>query len=360
MITWLLIKVPHRKKYYIFSSKYGFTDNTKYLFLYYLKQGHHCVWVSSDQTCYQDVKYIIKDSPHSKVVKRNSGLLLIILARAKYIFVTHSLFDLAVFSVKSCPVVNLWHGIPIKKMGYDSNNDIALLSLNYSNPYTINDFVISSSEATKPFLVSCMNIQSAKVLPLGQPRNDFLYQNKNNDALINKLKACYSEKNNSKVFVYAPTFRDHGDTSLLIYRDLITSFSKNAQESDMLILRLHPKERELVSGIALPSNVALSLISDVQEELLIADVLISDYSSIILDFSILSRPIILYTPDKDNYFANRGGSYFNYNDIIQGCVHVNNSELNSTWQKKLKSSSINTQLNLHVPNSCKALYDRFN
>lgn len=359
IITWLIINIPHKKKYYVFSSKYGFSDNSKYLFLYYLEQGHNCVWVSSDRTCYHEVENILKSHPQSKVINKNSLNLLGVLARSKYIFVTHSFFDLGVFVTKSCPIINLWHGIPIKKMGYDSINDKELFKLDLFNPYKLNDFVISSSNITKPFLTSCMDISQSKVLPLGQPRNDFLYNNMTNSLLINKLKSYYSEESEARVFLYAPTFRDNSNYSLKTYTKLIHSFAVNSIKTDNLILRLHPKERELLANIKLPRNVKLSLIPDVQEELLAADVLISDYSSIIFDFSILARPIILYTPDKEIYFSNRGGSYFEYDDIIQECIHIKDSELDSTWCSELKNTDLTRLVKLHSVFSCEAIYKRF-
>lgn len=359
IVTHLILFFSHNKSYFVFTSKYGFSDNTKYLFLYYLEREVDCIWVASDNNCYAEVEKILESYPNSSVVKRNSFKLLYILAKAKYTFVTHSFSDFGVIAIKSCPVINLWHGIPIKKMGYDSKNDIDLFSLDLINPYKTNDFLISSSEITKPFLKSCMKLTSDIVIPLGQPRNDYLFDNKNNVPLIKTLKDHYSQLEKARVFLYAPTFRDENDLSIGIYTDLIRSFTNNAQEKDVLVLRLHPKEKKLLENIKLPSNITLSLITDVQEELLAADILISDYSSIIFDFSILARPILLFTPDKDSYFINRGGSYFNYDEILQECMHIDTKKLDSIWAANFNKFDFTKLISLHSMFACKNIYDKF-
>lgn len=360
ILTRLISTFPHKKRYFIFTSKYGFSDNTKYLFLYYLKQEKNCIWVASDDVCYTEVEEIVKNCPNSTVIKRNSVKLLFPLAKAKYVFVTHSFLDLGITAIKSCPVINLWHGIPIKKMGYDSKSDVDLFSLNLVNPYKTNDFLISSSETTKPFLISCMKIPSTKVLPLGQPRNDYLYDNKDNTELIKELKSHYTKVEQARVFLFAPTFRDKSNLSVEIYSNLINSFKGHSKEADVLVLRLHPKERELLESLELPYNVQLSLINDVQEELLAADIMISDYSSIIFDFSVLARPILLYTPDKEAYFHNRGGSYFEYDQILQECTHIKENELNRIWQTSFKTVNFTKLMSLHSLSASKAIYNRFN
>lgn len=361
ILTSTLLLIPHKKTKFIFTSKYGFSDNSKYLFLYYLKQGVSCTWVASCNDSYKEVSEIVEKFSNATVIKRNSLKAIPSLARAKYIFVTHSFQDLGITAIKTCPIVNLWHGIPIKKMGYDSQNDINLFSLNTHNPYKINDYVISSSEITKPFSMSCMDLHSSKVLPLGQPRNDFLEENINNQILINQLKSNYSSKNKSRIILYAPTFRDKGSNALDIYIGLINSFKDYALKDDFLVLRLHPKEKELLADIELPKNIKHSQIGDVQEELLSADILISDYSSIIFDFSLLQKPILLYTPDREEYFVTRGGSYFEYDKTLQECTKIQDEQINSIWSSNIHERTNNTQLTqLHAELACKSIFQQFN
>lgn len=360
LVTYLLLALPHKKKYIVFSSKYGFSDNSKYLFLYYLKKNANCVWVASDLQCYTEVQKLVKNYPNAQVIKRNSIALINTLARTKYVFVTHSFLDLGPLAIKSCTLINLWHGIPLKKMGYDSPNDINLFSLEKASPYQLNDYVLASSEVTKPFIQSSMKFDSDKVLPLGQPRNDFLFENLNNEQLISKLKKRYSAMSSTKTFLYAPTFRDQKNSSKSIYTQVIQSFAKHSKEHHLLILRLHPKERALLLNTDLPQNVQLSVIADIQEELLATDILISDYSSLIFDFSILKKAIFLYIPDKEEYFTNRGGCYFNYEQILQECYHIQITELDTIWNSNENDTDFKNLARLHKSPACKSIYKKFN
>jgi CDP-glycerol glycerophosphotransferase (TagB/SpsB family) len=99
---------------------------------------------------------------------------------------------------------------------------------------------------------------------------------------------------------------------------------------------------------------------DVQEELLVADIMISDYSSIIFDFSILARPILLFTPDKISYFDHRGGSYFDYDLILQECIHIDTSELDSIWDTNFKEFNFTRLMSLHTMFACNNIHDKFN
>lgn len=356
----ILLLIPHKKTKFLFTSKHGFSDNSKYLFNFYLKQGLDCTWVASCDKSYKEVYELVKNFPNGQVTKRNSSYLIFLLARARYVFVTHSFNDLGGIAIKTCPIVNLWHGIPIKKMGFDSQNDIELFSLKTFNPYQINDFVISSSEVTKPFSVSCMALDAAKVLPLGQPRNDFLFENRGNRKLINRLRQNYCGNDECRLILYAPTFRDQHSNARKIYLGLIQSFKSYAPKSDILVLRLHPKERDLLTDIALPENIKHSNLSDVQDELMAADMMISDYSSIILDYSILRRPTFLYAPDRDVYFKNRGGSYFDYNDILCECREIKEDKIDSIWDA-LQNEEVNYPLlsSLHAKNACQSIFRHF-
>ena len=360
LLTHFLSSICHNRTEFLFTAKYGFSDNSKYLFNFYLRQGLNCTWVASCDQSYREVSDLIKKFPNGKVTKRNSLRVIFLLARAKYVFVTHSFNDLGGIAVKTCPIVNLWHGIPIKKMGFDSQHDIELFSLETSNPYQINDFVLSSSEVTKPFMVSCMALDAAKVLPLGQPRNDFLLENRKNRELINRLRQNYCSNDKCRLILYAPTFRDQNSNARSIYLSLVQSFKTHAQKDVILVLRLHPKERDFLADVELPKNIKHSNIADVQEELLAADMMISDYSSIIFDYCILSRPILIFAPDREIYLKNRGGSYFNYNDILYECREIDGNKIDSIW-RSLHTEEENYPMmsSLHTENSCKSIFQKF-
>lgn len=349
---------------YIFCSKHGFTDNTKYLFIYHVMRGHDCVWVYDEKK--DDVLQLRAQLgtidgfgyQNVELLKRNSLRLQVALTHARVVFVSHSFRDLGAVMSKSAKVVNLWHGIPLKKMGFDSKNDKELFSLReVDNPYLINDYVIASSSKTKKDMVSCMLLPPERVLPFGLPRNDILVEEQNNSAMISELRRRYKIRDGGRLYLYAPTFRDDRSEALDIYSSLIQSFKSNARYEDRLVLRLHPNERDIVKSINLSEGVIVSEIEDVQEEMLAVDCLISDYSSMIFDFRLMEKPIFVYAPDLEVYRNNRGGFYFDFDEIFSCCIKIDDKNLSSVWHKDLTSIRMDPNdpiLGLHSKGSAAA------
>lgn len=136
----------------------------------------------------------------------------------------------------------------------------------------------------------------------GTPRNDIFFQ-KNSD-LNNKIKEKLSIDKDKKIILYAPTFRKNNGLEVYnIDYSLIINSLKNKFNSDWIFLvKLHPhlisKSKNLVFGEGV---IDVTSYDDIQELLNISDILISDYSSLMFDFSLSEKPCFLYVPDLDEY-----------------------------------------------------------
>ena len=305
---------------YLFNSPYGYHDNTKYLMAYFYEKKEKVYWVSTKKNI----------DGSKRGIMSNSFILKLLLPRVKVCFITHGYQNVCKSIPSAITIVNLWHGIALKKMGYDSMLDIKKFNLREKNPYLRNDYLISSSDVTKRDMQSCMNLYPRKVLALGQPRTDILFEKGKDKVYCQSIKSDAS-KNYNTIFLYAPTFRDSGGSEH-IYRRIVDSFVSCASDNSLLILRLHPEDKSI--GEALidgARNVMLSSTLDPIQDLLMADVLISDYSSIIFDFMILERPIYLFTPDYSSYMSDRSGFYFDYDDIMKGTVMYKNALDSQLW-----------------------------
>lgn len=355
-VTFWIALLLRDKNIYIFTAKHGYTDNTKYLFEYYIKKEKKCVWIASSDAAKAEASRVIESYSNASVVTRKNIKLIFYFAKAKYIFVTHSLSDCGPLSSKTATVVNLWHGIPFKKMGYDSSHDVTSLNLMTNNPYFNNDYVICSSADTREIFETCMRLSSEHILPLGQPRVDFLLSNRDDITVKEKLRAVYTQEPNAKVTLYAPTFRDQKGVAMEIYLNLISGFSRNAARNEVLVLRLHPNERHLLHDLNLPANVTLSVYDDVQRDLLAADRLISDYSSVIFDYAILNRPILRYAPDQKGYLDMRDGCYSTC-EVFDFCYEIRDDNIEAIFFADTQLSSSVTHL--HSENSCEAIFNRF-
>lgn len=347
----LFSKFIIKKKCYMFVSKHGYTDNTRYLFEYFVEKKQNCVWVTKKKEDYKLLTDKYKNNEYVIIVRRNSFRCAVKYLQSISLFVNHSFFDLSSYYPKCCIVVNLWHGPVMKKMGYDSEVDVKSLSLSkFSNPYQINDYVIATSEITQQYLMSCMRLSKRKILAFGQPKFDYL------------LKQPAADVENVFTYLYCPTYRDGNiEKAKKIYLSLIESFVSN-NKIDRLILRLHPNERELidVSGF---ERVIISNSSDYIEDFICSDVLITDYSSVGFDYISLGQPIVLYIPDFNDFIGKRGGFYFDYKSAYDGCKFIENAEqLNGIWDGMCKDSFPNKSsilYRINEPGACEKLYKYF-
>ena len=288
---------------------------------YFHKQGDPVYWVVSEKNLTTPMRNI----------KKNSYFLKMILPRVKVCFVTHEFRHICKSIPSDIVVVNLWHGVALKKMGYDSILDVKRFGLDKKeNPYLRNDFLISANEDSKKHMESCMSFDSDKVIALGQPRTDILFEKGVDKNYCRLLKNSFY-KSYKLIFLYAPTFRDSGE-SCSIYKNVVDSFINYASVDDLLVLRLHPEDKSIAEAlVGSVDNIILSNAADPIHDLLIADVLISDYSSIIFDYMILSRPIFLYVPDFSSYISNRSGFYFDYEEVMTGAYIYKNDIDHKLW-----------------------------
>lgn len=155
-----------------------------------------------------------------------------------------------------------------------------------------------------------------KILEYGIPRNDVLL---NKDLKqVESIKKKLGIGVNQKILLYAPTFRKSHDMSVydLPYEQLGELLNQKWGGEWLILVRLHPHLQSKGLKINWSEQIRdASGWEDVQELLLVADVLISDYSSLIFDYRFTGRPCFLYVPDLDKYVANDRELYFNIQDL---------------------------------------------
>ena len=214
--------------------------------------------------------------------------------------------------------IQTWHGIlPIKAIEKDTESTLNRYYVNLAKKDSKQiDVLLSGCEKmTEIFQRSFW--YNGLILPYGNPRQDILYED--DKYLKSRLKDKLNLKKNEKIVLYAPTFRK--DNSLLHY-DL--DFSKIIHILRIkfggqwkVLLRLHPNIAYLSTRLLkkLPNVIDVTSYEEVQELLLISDVVISDYSSLIFDFSITRRPCFLYTPDLFAYSHSDRRLYFDIKEL---------------------------------------------
>ena len=230
-------------------------------------------------------------------------------------------------------IIQLWHGSgAIKKFGYDvtSQNEIDLINLIKKSSEKI-DYVTVTSENIKKFYAGAFQVDENKVLSFGIPRLDYFNKENLSKGNISKIKSQWPEIKDKKIILYAPTFREDPEYNDVFKYFDVKHFIDILGEDHVLFIRLHPKinliSKDVNSIYNLDNVYDLSHYENSEELLLVSDILITDYSSIMADYTILNRPILLFAYDLDNYLKNERGFYFDYKEEAPGNIVKTTEEL---------------------------------
>lgn len=334
MLTlYISMLVPKDKSLLLFGSWFGtkYADNAKYLFEYVLenRKDLHPVWMTTDDGVYAELKglgYPVCKSGTAAGIKNA-------LRACTVVYCTHDQEDIGVWEshfIGRSVLVNLWHGIPIKKIMYDDEYSAKYV---YSKKDRVRDLILSvplkkkyicsSSEEVSRIYKSAFRAKDTEVIETGQPRNDyFITPHKNT------LRRRFGEK---KIIVYLPTHRNAGKTpiDLHILFDLEEIDVILESRGAVLVIKKHPyhKAENKLEGEYKNIYELKEEGANTQELLDAADVLITDYSSCYIDYLFLNRPMIFYAYDYDYYIKEDRQLYFDYDSIVPGPIAKNYDQL---------------------------------
>ena len=148
---------------------------------------------------------------------------------------------------------------------------------------------------------------SAKYLPIGMPRNDIFFSEEKMREAAERVRACYDVPTDYGIVMYAPTFRDDGLKPDLDTEKLLAALETRFHKKFVLFVRSHPHvAKDIFEGSGDRDRIFdVSAYADMQELLCAADVLITDYSSSVWDFSFTGKPCFLYATDLEHYLTER-------------------------------------------------------
>lgn len=202
-------------------------------------------------------------------------------------------------------VVQTWHGSPLKRLG----NDLPHMSRDPKPPAWHRqavevrgwDLLVSQSPWATPILRKAFGYQG-EVLESGYPRNDVLSA-PDRDELAARVRRRLGIAEGAKVVLYAPTFRDYDRKNASLRLDLAEARRVLGPGHEFLI-RAHSMQAAPNVPRGLGRDV--TTYPDMADLLLVADVLITDYSSVMFDFAATGRPMLFFTHDLSRYSAKRG------------------------------------------------------
>lgn len=293
-----------------------FADNSKYFYLYALKTGKKAVWITKNKEIYKRLSDL--NMPVAMFGTEESKD---VCSKAKYIVVSTGKFDVEAQYIGGATIINLWHGIPLKKIAYDDHITSDSVSFRkriwnyFSELPTPNTYYFSTSEVISDIYKSCFRTDEKHIISVGQARNDAFF-----DGSLTKKK--YANIAYDKLIVYMPTHRNEGKTPVDVYSlfdlQVLNNFCK--QKNILFLIKKHyynRKDRAAVKGY---SNIVdlTEEPCDTQEILFNADVLITDYSSCYIDYLLLERPILFYAYDYEEYLKKDREMYFKYENVTPG------------------------------------------
>ncbi|MFK4071083.1 CDP-glycerol glycerophosphotransferase family protein [Streptomyces sp. NPDC029674] len=233
-------------------------------------------------------------------------------------------------------IIQTWHGTPLKRIGFDFDNDHFastqyLMDLDRErHQWTM---LLSPNRFSTPIMRSAFRFGGdvdGELLEAGYPRNDVLLAPDRAER-AEKVRRVLGLPEGKKVVLYAPTWREdkqrHRGGFLLDLRIDLEKARHELGDDHVLLVRPHAHIVEPVPGAGDGFVWDVASYPDIMDLLLIADVLVTDYSSVMFDFAVTGRPMLFFTYDLGHYRDRLRGFYFDFEKRAPGPLLPTSDEL---------------------------------
>lgn len=356
MLYRCMVKIlPVKKDIILFESNLGrnYTGNPRAIYEEIVRQGldkqYECVWL------FENPRKKIKGN--AKIVKRARLQYLYYMAVAK-VWVFDCRQPEFLIKRKETSYIQTWHGTPLKKLALDMEQIDSVVSSSideYHEQFRKNtatwDYLISQNHFSTETFRRCFDFEGKPIFEVGYPRNDVLFKH-NNERDINRLKEKYNIPKDKKVILYAPTWRDNEFYVQGVYKFVSPLDFKKAQkelgDEYVFLVKYHYLVSDKIDwseyeGFVYSFNEKV----DISRLYLIADMMITDYSSVMFDYSLLKRPMFFFAYDLENYENNLRGFYFDFLKEAPGPISKTTDQLISDiksydekeWEEKYSQFS---------------------
>lgn len=252
------------------------------------------------------------------------------LATAKAVFMSTANDLLSHLEVrKETKVIQLWHGVgTFKHVGYSSANNKNFGRSqkswdDYDSYRNYSAFTIAA-EGQRWIFEESTHLSSEIIRPIGVSRTDLFFDDGYKEKAIKNLKTRFPQIGERKIILYAPTFRGAVNTAKAPDQLDVRAMAEGLSDKYVLLIKHHglskdipPVPEDLINKFAFDLNKDNVL--NIDELLIIADILITDYSSVAFEFAITERPIVFFTYDLEDYIEQRG-LYFDFEKDAPGPI----------------------------------------
>jgi CDP-glycerol glycerophosphotransferase (TagB/SpsB family) len=304
--------VPRHKNIWIFGSANGlrYHDNSRHLFEYVCENlpAIRAVWLTRTPQIMEDLR---RKGYESYLVNSWQGYWLS--CRAGLVIACFHRRDVCLHGISSAIKINLWHGVPLKKLGLDSPNKTTEKW----------DRLISTSPLISKRMASAYGVDLDWVKITGYPRNDILFPpNIKPLPIIESLKEKLKP---NKIVLYAPTWRQDPQDQINLFENFhYRRFSDFLRECNaLLLIKMHHWHGKIGQEKVFNKNddriywLKEEDCKDFNYLLPDTDVLLTDYSGAYFDYLLLNRPMIFTPFDLDKYLK-QWGLYEDYNEATPG------------------------------------------
>lgn len=351
---YLFVKLIKRNENIIvFGSLLGkrFADNPKYLYLFlnnkFNSNKKRYIWITKNKKIADMLRNKGLESYYLFSIK---GIFFSIMA--KYYIYDHKSTDICYWLSNGSIKINLWHGLPLKKIEYDMGNyskyysasNIKKIIYKAIAPwlYEKSDFILATSSEIAKLISSAFRVNISNIIISNYPRNIALFNSLYGEDIgvsredlnaINNLK----QTAHYKLLIYLPTYRDYTCDDFDKFIDLKALNEFCNKNKIIFIIKPHPSAKININNANLKNIFILEKFEDVYPYLRLSDVLITDYSSVFFDYYLTGKPIIFFWYDLEKYLSKNRQMYFNYNDVCYGWKAYNFSELISCIEEALNN-----------------------
>ncbi|CAD5901923.1 putative CDP-glycerol glycerophosphotransferase [Carnobacterium maltaromaticum] len=221
-------------------------------------------------------------------------------------------------------ILQTWHGFPIKKMVNDlvDEKQRAIEALAFAPRMLKWDYLLTSSDLNTKLLTSAFHLEknaNLNIQETGAPKNEYLIKNKHSQIEKNRIHWKYfnrSVSDNKKYILFCPTWRKNKRKKVSSID--LKEFVQKLPDEYEIIVKLHPLEAKLrkhYKSLSPRIHCFFNELVDIQELYLISELLISDYSSAVIDFAHVEKRIIFLQEDQEDYQEKVGW----YLDIKKMC-----------------------------------------
>jgi CDP-glycerol glycerophosphotransferase len=324
--------IPRTRDEWVFGCATGIGDGALALWNEAARHGHTMVWLV--RTAREEQDAAARGIP---TVRAYSPAGFWRTARARVAVVTHGFGDVNRYAIAGAFIVQLWHGIPLKRIGIDSPETVQipgplravpgaravqrLIGALYRATTRRIALIPAASHLVRGRLESAFSLPDGRVPVTGEPRVDVLSAGEpdgRRERARRAIEAAVGAVGSARLVLYAPTWRDGAEDPAVPGTSEWNRILELLDARDaVLLVRSHP----LGSGRYTPPqhtdrvrSIGIDLVADITPVLPGLDVLVTDYSSLAFDAALVPLPVVYFAPDLAAYTARRG-LYGTYRDV---------------------------------------------